>query len=125
MNARTSLIMGAVFAAVAVAIGAFGAHALKEVLLENNRTDTFELAIRYQFYHAFALIFTGLLTRAFDTKLLRYAAVCFAGGIIFFSGSLLALSLSNERVLGAVTPIGGVLFLAGWILLITGLQRRF
>lgn len=121
---KTTLITGITFAGLAVAIGAFGAHGLKEILLENNRQETFELAVKYQFYHAFALLVTGVLMNYFASTKLKYAAFSFGLGILFFSGSLYVLSLTGMTVLGAVTPIGGVFFLTGWILLLLGVAKK-
>ncbi len=124
MNQRNALLTGVVFGGLAVAIGAFGAHALRPLLEEHGRTDTFELAVRYEFYHAFAILFTGLLMNNFPSRNLNRAVLCFAGGIIVFSGSLYVLSLSGMTMLGAITPIGGLLFIAGWILLFLGINAK-
>lgn len=117
MNARTTLMLGSAFGLLGVAIGAFGAHALKPILIESGRLETFELAVRYQFYHAFALLATGILMNQLPAKFLEYASLFFTGGILFFSGSLYLLCFTGLSVLGAITPIGGVLFIAGWICL--------
>jgi uncharacterized membrane protein YgdD (TMEM256/DUF423 family) len=121
---KTTLITGIIMAGLGVAIGAFGAHGLKEILAENNREETFELAVRYQFYHAFALLITGLLMNHFPQQRLKYAALFFALGIVFFSGSLYILSLSGVTILGAVTPVGGVFFIVGWTLLLMGVVKK-
>lgn len=124
MNQRTTLMAGVVFAGLGVAIGAFGAHALRPILEEHARTETFELAVRYQFYHAFAMLFTGMLMFHFPSRQLGWAALCFTSGIVIFSGSLYTLSLTGVRALGAVTPIGGILFIAGWLLLFVGINKK-
>ena len=124
MNQRTTLLTGVVFGGLAVTIGAFGAHALRPLLEENGRTETFELAVRYQFYHAFALLFAGMLMSTFTSRHLARAALCFAVGIVIFSGSLYALSLSGILMLGAITPAGGILFIAGWVLLYLGINAK-
>ena len=115
---------GIVFAALGVAVGAFGAHALRPLLEENARTETFELAVRYQFYHSFAIIFTGVLMFHFPSRHLHRASLCFMLGILIFSGSLYILSLSGIRAMGAITPIGGVLFIAGWLFLLFGINAK-
>ncbi len=114
---------GAIMAALAVGIGAFGAHGLRNLLQQYGRTANFETAAQYQMYHAIALVLTGLLLIHFPARQLVWAGWCFLGGIIFFSGSLYVLSLTNVTKWGAVTPIGGVAFLAGWILLLIGVWR--
>ncbi len=92
-----------------VAAGAFGAHGLKSVVAAA-RLETFEVAVRYQMYHALALVLAGLLGA-------ERAAWCFLAGTVVFSGSLYLLALSEQRWLGAVTPAGGLLLLTGWLLL--------
>jgi len=124
MNQRTTLLFGASFGCAAVLIGAFGAHALKETLSATGRVDTFELAVKYQFYHALALLLTGLLMGQFNPKFLRHSATSFSLGILFFSGSLYILSLTGQKILGAVTPIGGLLFILGWVFLIIGVTKK-
>lgn len=121
MNKQAILVSGAVAGALAVAIGAFGAHGLKEILMANGREATFELAVKYQFYHAFALLINGLLTDWFNKARLKVAAVFFISGIVVFSGSLYALSLSGVTLLGAITPVGGLSLIAGWAFMIMGL----
>lgn len=114
------IIAGAVNAAIAVMLGAFGAHALKERLSERYLA-IWETAVQYQMFHAIGLLVIGVLASSAlfgDITQLKWAGYLILGGIIIFSGSLYALSLSGIGVLGAITPIGGVLFIAGWILLI-------
>ena len=102
-------LVGALIGLIGVAAGAFGAHGLKSTL-SVERLETFEVAVRYQMYHAIALVLAGML-RA------DRAAWCFFLGIIIFSGSLYLLVLLEQRWLGAITPIGGVLLIGGWLLL--------
>lgn len=114
------IIAGAVNAAIAVMLGAFGAHALKERLSERYLA-IWETAVQYQMFHAIGLLVIGVLASSAlfgDLTQLKWAGYLILGGIIIFSGSLYALSLSGIGVLGAITPIGGVLFIVGWILLI-------
>ena len=113
MKQKTTLITAGFFGNLAVDIGAFGAHALKDLLLANGRQDTFELAVRYQFYHTLALLFVGILMEKYPS--LKTAALFFTIGIILFSGSLYFLALANQPMWGAVTPIGGLGFIAGWL----------
>ena len=120
---KVFLIIGSSIAGLSVAIGAFGAHALKSVLEETNRLETFETGVKYQFYHALALIVLGLIMQRFDHKMFEWAGFSFIIGILLFSGSLYVLSLTGITKLGAITPIGGLAFLAGWITLIIGLTK--
>jgi uncharacterized membrane protein YgdD (TMEM256/DUF423 family) len=106
------LTIGAVSGFLAVALGAFGAHALKELLGE--RITVYETANRYHFYHTFAIFISALLYSTFHKKSFLTSCYLFAAGTLIFSGSLYALSISGVRILGAITPIGGVLLLAGW-----------
>ncbi|MFN3405979.1 MAG: DUF423 domain-containing protein [Cytophagaceae bacterium] len=112
------LISGAASGALSVLIGAFGAHGLKKHLTSIGKQDVFETAVKYQFYHVFALIITGILLYKFTDKLLVYAGYSFLAGTIIFSGSLYILCLTNVSKWGAVTPIGGVLFVVGWVLML-------
>lgn len=114
------IIAGAVNAAIAVMLGAFGAHALKDKLSERYLA-IWETAVQYQMFHALGLLVIGILASSsiWGASLqLNWAGYLILGGIIIFSGSLYALSLSGIGVLGAITPIGGVLFIVGWIMLI-------
>jgi uncharacterized membrane protein YgdD (TMEM256/DUF423 family) len=123
MNSKTSILTGVVIAALAVAIGAFGAHLLKPTLEANGRVETYELAVKYQFYHAFALVICGVLGRPAMSRHHSIASICFAGGVVLFSGSLYLLSTLNEKWLGAVTPAGGLLFISGWIFLFVAVKK--
>jgi uncharacterized membrane protein YgdD (TMEM256/DUF423 family) len=116
---RRALALGAAFAMLAVMIGAFAAHGLKSIL-GGYQLGLFETAARYQMYHALALMIVGLvsLQNRFSERLLKLAALAFSVGILLFSGSLYLLALSGIRWLGAITPLGGTAFLAGWLLLI-------
>ncbi|MGY4793893.1 DUF423 domain-containing protein [Lysinibacillus sp. FSL K6-0057] len=114
------IVTGALHGLLAVAFGAFGAHALKEVLDEYSQ-GIWETAVQYQMFHATGLLVIGLLMSSKllgEVKQLNLAGIFFNLGIVFFSGSLYVLAISGIKVLGAITPIGGVLFLAGWLLII-------
>ena len=111
---RTFLLIGAVLGFLGVAFGAFGAHALKARLSPEMLT-VFETGVRYQMYHTFALlIVAAAIGHIGNARLLVLAGWFFFAGILFFSGSLYALALTGVGILGAVTPIGGLLFLIGW-----------
>jgi uncharacterized membrane protein YgdD (TMEM256/DUF423 family) len=110
---RLWLSLGALAGFLGVALGAFGAHALRGRLgLE--MFAVYRTGVEYQFYHAFALLLVGLCAMQRPQRALDVAGYCFAGGILLFSGSLYALALSGVRALGAITPFGGLLFLVGW-----------
>jgi uncharacterized membrane protein YgdD (TMEM256/DUF423 family) len=117
------LSFSSIYGLLAVLLGAFGAHALK-AKLSPDLLAVWKTANEYQFYHVFALALVGLLLRGTPDRALDAAGACFALGVVVFSGSLYALALSNIRVLGAITPIGGLLFIAGWALLFYSVVRR-
>lgn len=111
------LIIGSLAMALAVALGAFGAHGLKEMLSED-MLDIFETGVRYHFYHAIGLLFIGIIAHWLpDSSLLQWSGWLMVAGMVIFSGSLYILSISGIRWLGAVTPVGGLCFIMGWILL--------
>lgn len=114
----TFLILGALCGALGVALGAFGAHALR-TRLSPERQQTFETGVRYQMYHALALLLTSFLTgQRPDNSLLSMAGWFFLLGILLFPGSLYLLVLSERRWLGAIAPLGGLAFIAGWLCLL-------
>jgi|SRR5690242_7979281 len=124
MNQRTTLVTGAGFACLAVILAASGAHGLKATLEASGKREVFELAAQYQFYHALALLITGILMNFYPDKKLRYAATSFVLGIFLFSGSLYGLSFIKLGILGPITPLGGVCFIIGWILMILGILKK-
>lgn len=115
--------LGSLSAGIAVSLGAFGAHALAGRLSERD-LQTFETGVRYQFYHAFALLAVAYaISRWPDSSLPVIAGWLFVAGTLIFSGSLYVLVGTGLRWLGAITPIGGVAFIVGWILLAVGAWR--
>ena len=115
---KSLLLLGSVFAFVGVALGAFGAHALQNVLMANGTLETYKTGVQYHLVHALALVLIAVLSdRLRETKKLELIGWLFAVGIVLFSGSLYVLSVSGVRILGAVTPLGGLCFLSGWALL--------
>lgn len=116
------LSAGAISAAIAVAAGAFGAHALRTRLSPADLA-TFEVGVRYQMYHALALIAVAWVLTVAPSAPARWSGWLFLAGTLIFSGSLYLLVLTDTRWLGAVTPIGGVAFLAGWISLAAAAAR--
>ena len=127
---RTTIILSSIFAGTAVATGALGAHALakkvSEGILTQQMLDSYETAVKYQMYHAFAILAAGILFHLVPLKPFRTAVWLFTAGILLFSGSIYLLSvypvlgIGKPSFLGPVTPIGGLLFMAGWILMLVG-----
>ena len=118
------LSIASILGLLSVAIGAFGAHGLKNLLEKNGRLPNFETAVKYQVYHVFAIITVAVLMDKYSEKLMTYAGYSFIGGILLFSGSLYILSLTNVTKWGAITPVGGLLFIIGWGLMIVGLNQN-
>ena len=114
------LLIGAILGFLGVAFGAFGAHGLRNRLAPE-MLAVFEIGVRYQMYHVFALLITAAAIRHFGPlRLLMIAGWSFIAGTLIFSGSLYALALGAPRGLGAVTPIGGAMFILGWIAFAVG-----
>ena len=114
---RTFLLLGALINFLGVAGGAFGAHALRARLSPDMLT-VFETGVRYQMYHGLAVLLVALaIGHSGSARLLAASGWSFVAGVVLFSGSLYALALTDVRILGAITPLGGVLFLVGWICL--------
>jgi uncharacterized membrane protein YgdD (TMEM256/DUF423 family) len=124
MTAQKSLLAGAILGILGVALGAFGAHALKPMLLESGRVETYELAIRYGFYHAFALLLIGIIQQTNTGKIIRWSAISILIGTILFSGSLLLICFINLKPIVFVTPLGGVSLIVGWLFLAIGIVKK-
>ena len=122
---KTAAIIGA----LSVAIGAFGAHALKEKFTPD-ALNIFETAVRYQFYHVFAVLAAGILFKEYPNKWIKYAGKLFIAGIIIFCGSLYllttikGLNIEGMNWVGAITPLGGIAFIAGWLSLFIGVSKK-
>lgn len=115
MNAKQILQLAGISGAIAVSLGAFGAHGLEALLIQNGRLDTFQTAVNYHFYHTLALLGIGVLAIVKpDWKGISFAAWSMVLGILIFSGSLYVLSLTGITWLGAITPLGGLAFILGW-----------
>jgi len=125
---KTFLQAGALMALLGVVLGAFGAHSLK-ILLSVERLATFEIGVRYQMYHAVALVLVALLAPHLSKRSIKITGWLFIVGIVLFSGSLYLLAcrdvigLTTYRWLGPLTPIGGVCFILGWAMLFIGTKR--
>ncbi len=115
-------ITGSLVALAGVAAGAFGAHTLRDILTAD-RLDVFETAVRYQMYHAFALFLAGWASEKYGSTQFVKAGWMFLAGVALFSGSLYILVATEIRWLGAVTPVGGMAFLAGWFFLAWGFWK--
>jgi len=119
----------ALFGVLSVALGAFAAHSLKQYIAEY-AVSIFETGVRYQFYHVFALLACGILYKEFQNRFIKAAGKLFIAGIILFSGSLYVLAYIKASVMpgynwiGAVTPLGGLCFIAGWICLFFGMYKK-
>jgi len=122
--ARKILISGAIVALLGVATGAFGAHGLRPLLSEH-MLNVFETGVRYHLFHALGMLAAGLSLAYAPIRYFKFAAWAFFLGIILFSGSLYALSVSGVRALGIITPFGGLCFLVGWGLLAWGYWKSF
>ena len=119
---RPFLLLAALAGFTGVALGAFGAHALKGSLTPD-LLAVFETGVRYQMYHAFAIVAAAWAESRWPARAFRLAAWLFVAGILVFSGSLYALAFTGAKVFGAVTPLGGLAFLAGWSALAWGAWR--
>ena len=104
--------------AIAVGLGAFGAHALKDRLTSSGYLDTYQTAVSYQFYHTVALLIIGVIAMRSPSNWINYSGYSMMVGMVLFSGSLYVLCFSGIRWLGAITPVGGLAFISGWVLLL-------
>ena len=120
---RIILLTGTVFLALAVIIGAFGAHALKPRITED-LMQVYRTGVEYHFYHALGLLLIGILGFSIPSPLIGWSAFFLSAGIVLFSGSLYLLALTGIHWMGAVTPVGGVSFIAGWILLFLAIWKK-
>lgn len=124
------LIAGALFGGLGVALGAFGAHGLEKMTQDAKILHGFQTGVQYQLYHALALLAVALIYEKLPVKQIVWAGWCFIGGIILFSGSLYLLTFlkinenSLVKIIGPVTPLGGVLFIAGWLLLLLSVVKK-
>jgi uncharacterized membrane protein YgdD (TMEM256/DUF423 family) len=123
VNSARTLSVAGLLLALATACGAFGAHALKGQLAPE-RLQLWETAVRYQFFQSLGLIGVGLALRSIDAGVLRAAAALIVAGVLLFSGSLYALSFGAPRAFGALTPVGGLAWISGWLLFAYGAWRH-
>ncbi len=126
---KPALTAAILFALIGVIVGAMGAHALRPILTPDLR-DSYETAVKYQFYHSFALAIAGILHLAFPSAWIRRATLAFIAGIILFSGSIYLLVYLKTTAslglagLGILTPIGGLFFILGWLCLLAGINVK-
>jgi uncharacterized membrane protein YgdD (TMEM256/DUF423 family) len=126
---KAYLITGCVFAGLAVVLGAFGAHGLKK-LVALETVASFQTGVQYQMYHAFALLILAIVYERWTNNYIQYAGFFFIAGILLFSGSLYLLvsfKAMNKVIfpaIGFITPIGGLLFITGWVLFVLGLLKK-
>lgn len=124
------IIIAAIFGALAVVIGAFGAHGLQSMTQDEKILHSFQTGAQYQMYHVLALLAVGILFEKFQNKKLIWAGNCFIIGILLFSGSIYALAFLKingsdlVKILGPITPLGGLFFIAGWLLLLLGVSKK-
>lgn len=123
MKNQKILLFGAISMALAVSLGAFGAHALKNVLSAEMLT-IYHTGVEYQFYHSLGLLLVGLIGYQVKSNLIGWAGILLLIGIVLFSGSLYVLTLTGIKSLGAITPIGGLSFIAGWVCLAVAVLKR-
>ncbi|OFX59991.1 MAG: hypothetical protein A2066_06890 [Bacteroidetes bacterium GWB2_41_8] len=123
MENRNILLAGAVFMALGVLLGAFGAHALKKIL-SPEMLAVYNTGVEYQFYHALGLLLVGLIGFRNESKWIRWSGIALFTGIVLFSGSLYFLAFTGIKVLGAITPFGGISFVAGWVCLGIALYKH-
>ena len=122
-SAKLFLTIGAILGAVGVGIGAFGAHGLQPYLEETGRIETFKTGVTYLWYHSFAVLLVGLISVNNTSKFFNLAGYLFILGILLFSGSLFVLIGTGDTTFGAITPIGGLCFIVGWVLLAVGVLK--
>lgn len=120
---KTILMTGAGLMALAVIIGAFGAHALKSKLTVD-MLQVYKTGVEYHFYHALGLLLIGIISLQFSSGLINWAAIFITLGIVLFSGSLYVLAITGIKWLGAITPLGGVSFIVGWVLLLIAVWKK-
>jgi len=113
---KNTLVIAAISGMLAVMLGAFGAHVLKNII-NPEMLEVYKTGNQYHFYHTFALLAVGIMMKFGSSKALNWSAYLFASGIVLFSGSLYVLAISGIKALGIITPFGGVIWIAGWILL--------
>jgi uncharacterized membrane protein YgdD (TMEM256/DUF423 family) len=127
---KNFLIAAAIFGALAVILGAFGAHGLEKITTDEKLLHGFQTAVQYQMYHALALLAVAGIFEKFPDRRIRWSGNCFIIGIILFSGSLYLLTFlkfqenSAVKFIGPITPLGGIFFITGWLFLLMGVAKK-
>lgn len=127
---RSYLVMGAFFGALAVILGAYGAHGLQDAVTDEKLIHGFQTGVQYQMYHSLALLAVGIIYEKIPGRFVKWAGNLFIAGIILFSGSLYLLTLlgnmqsSAVKIVGPVTPVGGLLLIVGWLFLLVGVFKK-
>lgn len=127
---RKYLINASLFGTLSVALGAFGAHALEQLTTDEKILRGFQTGVYYQMYHSLALLAVGILIQRHPNRWLKWAGICFITGILLFSGSLYFLTFlkiqggMGIKLVGPITPLGGLFFIAGWLFLLLGVSRK-
>lgn len=117
------LMTASILLALAVAIGAFGAHGLK-AHLSSEMMQIYKTGVEYHFYHALGLLLVGVLSISMPSNYLNWSAIFLTAGIVLFSGSLYVMAVSGIKWLGAITPLGGICFIAGWVFLFIAVWKK-
>lgn len=120
---KTFLVAGIVFAMLAVVLGAIGAHALKS-RVSADMVAVFQTGVQFQFYHALALMLVALIAAHIQSSLVVFSGYLMIAGVVCFSGSLYALALTGIKLFGPVTPLGGLCFIASWLLLLVAVVKE-
>lgn len=121
---KTILMTASILLALAVAIGAFGAHGLKSHV-SAEMLQTYKTGVEYHFYHALGLLLIGVLAMSMPSAYLKWSAFSLIIGILLFSGSLYIMAVTGIKWLGAITPLGGISFIVGWIILFVAVWKKF
>jgi len=125
MTHRTIFLTGCVFSFLSIAIGAFGAHALEDILIERGLKETYQTGVFYHVFHAIAILVLGILQKSSPHRLISLAAYLMILGILLFSGSLYALSITGIKQLGIITPFGGLVLMISWCVLLLYGYKKF
>ncbi|QNL20815.1 DUF423 domain-containing protein [Hyphobacterium sp. CCMP332] len=124
MKTKYIAVTGAIFCALAVVFGAFGAHALNNLLTSNGKLETYKTAVIYHIFHAVSILILSVLNTSIKIENIKLIYWCFVAGLLLFSGSLYALAISGISKIGIITPFGGVLFILAWLLLTYQLLKK-